>query len=270
MTKGFHSVIPHEENHCVWMDAGLVSYKLCDKGFDCESCPFDTVMNAQDRPAAGAATTTPAPAEAALDSSLTLYEDVIRRLLEPLKNPPLPNDRLYFTNHSWAKRMEDGQCKIGVDGFLAQLLKPVMGAVVINAPACVEEDSPYTWLIRDGETCSLHSSIAGTVTATNPTLASRPSMLAADPYDRGWILTLTPRSEKDTAVRGCSSEDFRQCMQDDIESVEALLRSTLANQRREIGPSLFDGGVRVDTIEQWIGKQRHARLLSRLRQPRRR
>ena len=26
---------------CVWMDAGVVNYKLCDRGYDCERCPLD-------------------------------------------------------------------------------------------------------------------------------------------------------------------------------------------------------------------------------------
>ncbi len=29
---------------CVWMSAGLVAWKLCDRGFECESCPFDQAM----------------------------------------------------------------------------------------------------------------------------------------------------------------------------------------------------------------------------------
>ena len=29
---------------CVWMSAGLVAYKLCDRGFECDGCPFDQAM----------------------------------------------------------------------------------------------------------------------------------------------------------------------------------------------------------------------------------
>jgi hypothetical protein len=29
---------------CVWMLAGVVSYKLCDRHYDCESCLFDQAM----------------------------------------------------------------------------------------------------------------------------------------------------------------------------------------------------------------------------------
>lgn len=29
---------------CVWMSAGLVAFKLCDREGECESCPFDRAM----------------------------------------------------------------------------------------------------------------------------------------------------------------------------------------------------------------------------------
>lgn len=29
---------------CVWMSAGLISFKLCDREGECESCPFDRAM----------------------------------------------------------------------------------------------------------------------------------------------------------------------------------------------------------------------------------
>lgn len=32
---------------CVWMQAGVVGYKLCDRGFDCDLCPFDAALRGQ-------------------------------------------------------------------------------------------------------------------------------------------------------------------------------------------------------------------------------
>jgi hypothetical protein len=29
---------------CVWMSAGLISFKLCDREGECEGCPFDRAM----------------------------------------------------------------------------------------------------------------------------------------------------------------------------------------------------------------------------------
>ena len=29
---------------CIWMNSGVIDYKLCDHNFDCENCPFDKVI----------------------------------------------------------------------------------------------------------------------------------------------------------------------------------------------------------------------------------
>ena len=37
-------VIPVGERKCIWMDAGVVSYKLCTSQFHCTVCEFDRAM----------------------------------------------------------------------------------------------------------------------------------------------------------------------------------------------------------------------------------
>jgi glycine cleavage system H lipoate-binding protein len=37
-------VVPPGKNKCIWMDAGIVSYRLCIYNFDCPSCEFDHAM----------------------------------------------------------------------------------------------------------------------------------------------------------------------------------------------------------------------------------
>ena len=34
----------NESSHCIWMSAGVISFKLCPIKFDCEQCDFDAVM----------------------------------------------------------------------------------------------------------------------------------------------------------------------------------------------------------------------------------
>ena len=36
--------IIESKKRCIWMDAGVVQFKLCDKDFDCQSCEFDRAM----------------------------------------------------------------------------------------------------------------------------------------------------------------------------------------------------------------------------------
>ena len=32
------------KKRCIWMDAGVIQFKLCDSDFDCLSCEFDRAM----------------------------------------------------------------------------------------------------------------------------------------------------------------------------------------------------------------------------------
>jgi glycine cleavage system H lipoate-binding protein len=33
-----------QKKHCVWMEAGVIDYKICDNNYDCNSCKFDGSM----------------------------------------------------------------------------------------------------------------------------------------------------------------------------------------------------------------------------------
>ncbi|MBL7179001.1 MAG: glycine cleavage system protein H [Desulfobacterales bacterium] len=42
--REFMKIVPPGKKKCVWMEAGVVSYKLCDHNFDCSTCSYDHAM----------------------------------------------------------------------------------------------------------------------------------------------------------------------------------------------------------------------------------
>jgi glycine cleavage system H lipoate-binding protein len=40
-------VVPLGRKKCIWMEAGVVSYKLCDNNYDCSTCLYDHAMQAK-------------------------------------------------------------------------------------------------------------------------------------------------------------------------------------------------------------------------------
>jgi glycine cleavage system H lipoate-binding protein len=40
-------VVPSGKKKCIWMEAGVVSFKLCDNNFDCSTCVYDHAMQAK-------------------------------------------------------------------------------------------------------------------------------------------------------------------------------------------------------------------------------
>jgi glycine cleavage system H lipoate-binding protein len=259
MKTGQHTIIPENENQCVWMDAGLVNYKLCEKNFDCESCPFDLIMKQQFHPFSERAVMQS-------DTSVSNFAeaDIVERLMLPLTSASLPDDRLYFSNHSWLKKMDDGFCKIGIDSLLAGLLYPLVGAVVVNKSSRIVNDSPFAWLIRDNETFTLRTPVPGIVMTTNTSLTAKPSVITNDCYEKGWIVTVAPQENSMSASPCYTAEDFQSKLEHDIQRIETQLRLSLKKQSSSVGSTMYDGGTHVETIEQFIGEKRYTQLLSRL------
>jgi len=36
--------VPNGEEKCIWMEAGVIDYKLCNHSYNCHTCPFDRAM----------------------------------------------------------------------------------------------------------------------------------------------------------------------------------------------------------------------------------
>ena len=39
--NAIYSIIPDGDKKCIWMDAGVTGFKLCDLNFKCDTCEFN-------------------------------------------------------------------------------------------------------------------------------------------------------------------------------------------------------------------------------------
>lgn len=58
-TRSTMKIVPPGKKKCVWMEAGVVSYKLCDNNYDCPTCQYDHAMQAKAEKSKLAATAQP-------------------------------------------------------------------------------------------------------------------------------------------------------------------------------------------------------------------
>ena len=175
-------VIPESAESCVWMSAGLLDYKLCDRDFDCERCPLDAALRGE-----------------------SLECPVRRALMGPSLSSGFPEDRLYSTGHTWLQdRGVDGNCtlRLGVDTFAA--------AIIGHCDAARWHVSDQTLQLRE-TLCEidlgigflpLGAPISGVVVRGNRALQRDPSQLVTQPYGEGWILDLAV--ENTAELQGCS------------------------------------------------------------------
>jgi hypothetical protein len=94
----YRKIVPHGEKECVWAEAGVVPYKLCDSHFDCTNCSFDIVMRGGN-------------------------ELIPRRVTS--RGGKLCPHRFYHHCHSWALVEEKAFVRVGIDDFGQNILGPI-------------------------------------------------------------------------------------------------------------------------------------------------
>lgn len=151
--------------NCIWMNAGLVSFRLCNRDFDCEHCLFDAAMRG-DLPAARARTD---------------YGDCPAGLL--------PDDRLYAAGHTWIQALPgDGRVwRLGIDAFAAAVLGSVTGIAWDDADAPLDARPACRINLGFGE-LALVAPLPGRLVRRNLELIADPESVLRQNYGDGWIL----------------------------------------------------------------------------------
>jgi glycine cleavage system H lipoate-binding protein len=230
---------------CVWMQANVVGYKLCDRRYDCEHCPFDLALRAGSQPL-----TSISPTSSLLTSS-EAAQSYTRQAHKPkqIDDYELAEAFFYHTAHTWAQVVGGGRVRVGLDDFGQRLLGriysvelPLPGASVACGRAC--------WRVthKAGET-EFVSPVTGTVREVNARLAQQPSLLNREPYKEGWAFVVEPLSLGKCLKRLRFGQKAEEWCAIEIEKLyqranEILNHELLKTPLEGLGQTLPDGGTR--------------------------
>lgn len=238
-----YSLVPPGEFRCVWMTAGILSYQLCDRDFDCDNCPLDVAMRKHFS-----------------DGHPPPHEEHRSTPAEPVA---LRSDRLYSLNHCWVKHQGENVQQIGLEPFLAAALLRPKAIVFPSVEESVKKDQACMWIVLDGGTLPVDSPLTGTVLSTNGKLKQNPHELFFHPFDEGWLINLRAGSdseERRQLLTAAEAETFfaRHC---------TLLRELLLQVMREnqprVGATLPDGGAVLQTVSDIIGPRKYFAMVQR-------
>jgi glycine cleavage system H protein len=227
MTSAHYDVIPPEELRCCWMTAGILSYQLCDRGFDCDHCPLDAAMR--------------------------------KNLPRPAQSGSATHERRYSANHCWVERRRENTVRVGIEPYLAGALLipkavvlPSLGQRLCRGQSCV-------WIIMDGETFPLTSPVDGEVTACNRQVSDEPRLLRT-PED-GWLyqLRITDEAWDEAALL-----DERGAAARYAPDAARLKEALMAETAQPVGMTLADGGQLLQSVADLIGPKRYVAILRRL------
>jgi glycine cleavage system H protein len=237
---------PSNAASCVWMEAGIIAYKLCDRDFRCESCPFDAVMRGS-APAAPL----PGPPAGALPHSF-------------------PTDRSYHSAHTWAQARGEGRIRIGLDALAAYLAIQMTGVVLPVIGQRIERGKIGAWLLDEAGPLALGMPATGTVIDVNSNLHRHPRLAVEEPYGAGWLIELE-HLEAAPALAGLltaaeiesrASADLAALRERAVALAGATGTAGPAHERAPgIGATLLDGGVPRQDLHAVLGPAAYRALV---------
>ena len=136
---------------CVWMTAGVLSYRLCDRDFDCDQCLVDRALRE------GSALPRGEAAEAAARPSRPAVASVVGGLR-------YRRNGFYHPRHVWARVEGEGIVRIGIDDLARRLLGRLRRIELPKRGSTVRVDEPAWILEGDAGRVPLPSPIEGSIT----------------------------------------------------------------------------------------------------------
>jgi glycine cleavage system H lipoate-binding protein len=214
---------------CLWMLAGVVDYKLCDRRYDCDQCPFDSAIRDGAHAHRGLEQT-------AIGDSLGGINVQGYELMPML---------FYHPYHLWARIEDAGSVRIGLDDFGQRLMGRVY-AIELPTPGTTVSRSVACWRVAHhaGET-SIAVPVSGLVLQVNPRLSQHPSLINRDPYGEGWVLVIQPAHLEQCLKRLYYGGKVEQWYERDIEKLYRAMSDMLVSSLPTVGATMQDGGSRI-------------------------
>lgn len=238
-----YQVIPPANFRCVWMLAGVLSYQLCDREFDCDNCPLDIAMrkhfgNVPVRPKTG--------------------NQKMKTEREKRKS------YLYSHNHCWVYPKAHNYVRIGLEPEFARNLSSPKAVVFPRIGDTVERGAACLWIVLDGGTYPLTAPVKGTIHALNTRLANEPHELSLHPLSRGWLyeLRVTQKDLNETPLMG--SYEAETVFSNDRRTFQSLLADAIKGASPTVGPTLQNGGKTSADIITMLGPKRYFEFLRKV------
>jgi len=242
----FHQANSADVLNCLWMDAGVVDYKLCDRGYDCDRCPFDEAFHSH-------------PKQDLILSNRT-SQTAIGRI--DVQGCEVAQSLFYHPGHTWARIEEDGIVRVGVDEFGQRMLGTAYSLSLPSLNRQVRRGDEAWRVTHQSGVTALASPISGKVLNVNSNLFLRPALINRDPYGEGWTMMVEPTNLKTCLKRLMYGEKVRHWFAHEIEKLRSLINRILSEENTEIVPTMTDGGLLTREFLRGLSVEQTRRVIS--------
>jgi glycine cleavage system H protein len=237
-------LVPPQESRCVWMTAGILSYQLCDREFDCEHCPLDKALR-----------TGFPERDVPTQEGKSLAAQTSERKLG------LPAGYLFGRRHIWVKASDHSTARIGIEPSYAAALISPRAVVLPSVGEHVHRGRVCLWIVLEGGTIPILAPLDGEVRSTNARLGDNPHAICEAPFGEGWLFDLAiDRGGLEQAGLLAVDEATRLFAADQAR-FQSLVTAEISKEGGTTGITLADGGQMLHTVSSMLGSMRYFRLV---------
>jgi glycine cleavage system H protein len=235
--------VPAGNQECVWMRAGVIKYRLCDRELDCAHCMLDAALQGR---GAGAPWTSG-------DWGPAGY-----RLF--------PQDRQFSPAHAWAQPLSGKMVRVGVDALATWLMSEIVGVRLPEAGALIKQGEPVATFVAKAGEITVPAPVTGSVRARNDLLASCPELVTAAPYGAGWLvdLALSQAEQNEQLPKLLAGSDAETLSRGQLHQFHHRVDELLVERAPRIGPTLADGGEPVNDPRILLGPATYLKLVQEM------
>jgi len=231
------------------MLAGVVSYKLCDRGYRCENCPLDRELR---HAKTGLAESAPDEAPDEADGAAA----------------PAGGSLLFFArNHTWARFADEERAVVGFDDFLLRLFGEIDRIVLPAKRATVRRGEPLAIVVQGADNFVVASPLSGTILRLNAEMRQHPNSARANPAAGGWLAELAPShlfAEMGALLTGRRALAWQE---NESKKLELIVGTLPAAERERLGPVMHDGRGAAGALLALVGPARYVNIMLSFLQP---
>jgi len=264
--KNYYQLIPKKELKCVWMTAGLLSYKLCKYDLQCEKCPLDWELRNL--------SATPSFDLAASQEWKNINSEEARPtppwkkersggdlLTEDLSRLNINGSLFYHPGHTWIKVEKADEVRIGLDYFLGKMIGKVKVIVLpLSGRRCLQGENLCS-IIQEEGILHIVFPVSGLILSFNQKLKDQPELITKDPLGEGFLLTLKPKNLQRDQKHLFFGETALSWYQKELERFKTVVVSELYGQER-VGMTMQDGETNLRDMKNLIAPERYIQLVS--------
>ena len=259
--KNYYQLVPNKELKCVWMTAGLLTYKLCKYDLQCERCPLDRELrNLPPTPSFDSKPPQEVESLTSEEAGPTLPREEF--LGESLSLSDIKGSLFYHPGHTWLKVEKADEVRVGLDCFLRRIVGNIKVIVLPLPGSRCHRGENLCSIIQEEGILHIVFPVSGTVLSVNPKLKDEPDLATKDPLGDGFLLTLKPKNLQRDQKYLFFGEAALSWYQEEWERFKTAVISELHHGQEKVGMTMQDGGIKFKDLRAFVDPERYIQLVS--------